>query len=351
MPKKDNVSPLPTKTIILLVCVLGLVLFIVYFLKPTNLLRAPEVFVLQPGDVSGSLFANNTSINTCINERVYFRLSASEDIIDYRGLQLSILIPTGLSVSNFQKDFSLGGKNGNAPNYDYFVDQVSLTPCDGSRCPSTYNELQVTLATEVPDPNDLLNPTFPIDIPLSQGAVSLISFSLSVANQGSYAIIFRSPFTHGVVDGQGLNLLGNNPNLTGLTMDVTFPVASSPTFSPDGGSFNNDTSVTLSSTTSGASILYCLGSGCDPLNGGLIYSSPISVVADSTVIRALTQASGFLDSSIASSNLFNLVVAGPTISTLNTRFNNSIIINADTPTVSAALHYTLDGSIPNSLSP
>ena len=351
MPKKDNVSPLPTKTLILLVSVLILVFLIIYFFKPTSLLRSPEVFVLQPGDVSGGLFANNTSINTGVNERVYFKLSASEDIIDYRGLQLSILIPTGLSVSNFQKDFSLGGKNGNALSYDYFVDQVSLTPCDGSRCPSAYNELQVTLATEVPDPNDLLNPTFPVDIPLSQGDVSLISFNLSAANQGVYAVIFRSPFTHGVVDGQGLNLLGNNPNLTGLTMDVTFPLASSPTFSPDGGSFNNDTSVTLSSTTSGASILYCFGSGCDPLNGGLIYSSPISVVADSTVIRAITQASGFLDSSIASSNLFTLAVASPTLNTLSTRFNNSIIIDADTLTINATLHYTLDGSIPNSLSP
>ncbi|MEY9863881.1 hypothetical protein ABH935_009534, partial [Catenulispora sp. GAS73] len=74
--------------------------------------------------------------------------------------------------------------------------------------------------------------------------------------------------------------------------------AATPTFSPVGGSYTTAQSVTISDSTSGASIRYTLD-GSTPTASSTLYSGPISVTA-TTTINAIAIASGQTNSAVAS---------------------------------------------------
>ena len=73
-----------------------------------------------------------------------------------------------------------------------------------------------------------------------------------------------------------------------------------PTFSPAGGTYTSVQSVTLSSTTEGATIRYTTD-GSSPNSSSTVYSGPISVT-ESKTIKAYATKSGMIDSSIPQAN-------------------------------------------------
>lgn len=81
---------------------------------------------------------------------------------------------------------------------------------------------------------------------------------------------------------------------------VTLPTAAAPTFDPAAGTYTSAQDVTISSTTSGASIYYTTD-GTDPNNtgNGTLYSSAISVTA-TTTLKAIAYATGYDASAVAS---------------------------------------------------
>ena len=81
-----------------------------------------------------------------------------------------------------------------------------------------------------------------------------------------------------------------------------------PTFSPDGGVYTSAQSVSISTTTSGATIYYTTN-GNDPTTSSSVYSSPISV-STNTTIKAMATASGHSNSLIATANYVFLEHAG-----------------------------------------
>ena len=76
--------------------------------------------------------------------------------------------------------------------------------------------------------------------------------------------------------------------------------AASPTFSPLYGNFSTDQSVTIASSTTGATIYYTTD-GTDPTSSSPTYSSPIAVAGDGTSesFKALAVAAGLGDSAVA----------------------------------------------------
>ena len=91
-----------------------------------------------------------------------------------------------------------------------------------------------------------------------------------------------------------------NAVLSGLFFDPAVATASTPVFSPNGGTFTNTVSVSMSSATTGATIRYTTN-GSEPTATSTIYSAPISI-STSTVLKARAFKSGLADSSVATAS-------------------------------------------------
>lgn len=76
----------------------------------------------------------------------------------------------------------------------------------------------------------------------------------------------------------------------------TEATAAAPVITPNGGTFSTSQSVTMSTTTSSASIYYTLD-GSTPTTASTQYTGPITISSNTTV-KAIAAASGFLQSSV-----------------------------------------------------
>ena len=85
--------------------------------------------------------------------------------------------------------------------------------------------------------------------------------------------------------------------------------AATPTFTPGGGSYASVQSVTISSTTTGATIYYTTD-GTTPTANSNVYASPITVTASET-IKAIAVAAGYTQSAVASGT-YSITVPPPT---------------------------------------
>ena len=83
-----------------------------------------------------------------------------------------------------------------------------------------------------------------------------------------------------------------------------------PTFNPTAGTYSSTQSVTISSTTSGATIRYTTDGSTPSESAGTVYSSPVSITATST-LSAIAYLSGMVDSPI-SSGVYTLTNVMPT---------------------------------------
>jgi len=128
--------------------------------------------------------------------------------------------------------------------------------------------------------------------------------------------------------------------------------AATPTFTPAGGTYTAAQSVTLSSTTAGASIYYTID-GTTPTNTSTLYSAatPIQVSA-TTTINAIAAASGFLNSSVGTATYtINLpVTATPAFSPAPGTYTSAQSVSLSDATNGASIYYTIDGSTPTSKS-
>ena len=101
-----------------------------------------------------------------------------------------------------------------------------------------------------------------------------------------------------------------------LTFTTTASVAT-PTFSPSPGTYNNSVNVTISTTTSGATIRYTTN-GSDPTSSSTVYSKAITV-SSTTTIKAKAFKSGMTDSATATAT-YTIVISlnnGQSVSNLS----------------------------------
>lgn len=127
--------------------------------------------------------------------------------------------------------------------------------------------------------------------------------------------------------------------------------AAVPTFSPAGGTFTSPQTVTLATTTAGATIHYTTD-GSTPTASSPSYGSPIAV-STTTTIKAIAVASGYDPSAVASATYtINLPsqVATPTFSPAPGTYSSSQSVTLSCVTASATIHYTTDGSTPTASS-
>ena len=169
------------------------------------------------------------------------------------------------------------------------------------------------------------------DNPVTFNPSNWLSYTLNVASAGSFTIQLNAVTGAGSgqarveVDGNAvgtLNVPGAGTVATGSLsagihairiVDVTgsyqlqslivtsggTPVVANPTFSPVGGTYASAQSVTISTTTSGASIRYTTNGSAPTSTTGTLYSGPVSV-ASSLTLKAIAYKSGSADSSVTS---------------------------------------------------
>lgn len=128
------------------------------------------------------------------------------------------------------------------------------------------------------------------------------------------------------------------------------PTAAAPTFSPGSGTFNSAQSVTISDTTSGASIYYTTN-GSAPTTSSTLYSSPIAVSSNMT-IEAVAVASGFNTSTVGSATYTIKLPAAsaPQFSPAPGSYTTSQSVTLSDATAGASIYYTTDGSTPTTSS-
>src|SRR5207253_867197 len=120
-----------------------------------------------------------------------------------------------------------------------------------------------------------------------------------------------------------------------------------PTFNPAGGSFVGSVTVTLSTTTSGATIYYTTD-GSTPTTASSVYTVPVPLTT-TTTLRAMAAASGMSNSSVTSA-AYTIRVVAPTFSPAGGTYTSTLSVSISETTPGATIYYTTDGSTPTTAS-
>jgi len=126
-------------------------------------------------------------------------------------------------------------------------------------------------------------------------------------------------------------------------------VAATPTFGVAAGTYTSTQTVTLSTTTTGATIYYTLD-GTAPITASSVYSTPLSVGTSET-IKAIAVATGYSTSAVASAAYtITGTAATPTFSVTAGTYTTAQSVTLATATPGATIYYTLDGTAPTTTS-
>jgi hypothetical protein len=221
-------------------------------------------------------------------------------------------------------------------------------------------------------------------------------YTVNVATAGTYTVSFRIAAPNAVTDAfhlsnaSGTNLSGNiNLPATGgyqtwatVTASVTLPAGqqiltlnqdtgggvwninymgfatsgggtvATPTLSPAGGTYTSAQSVTLSDSTSGATIYYTTN-GTTPTTSSSVYSGAIAVSSGTVTIEAMGVLSGDTNSSVASATYTistATTVATPTFSPAGGTYTSAQTVSISDSTSGATIYYTTNGTTPTTSS-
>jgi lysophospholipase L1-like esterase len=129
------------------------------------------------------------------------------------------------------------------------------------------------------------------------------------------------------------------PVITGMRAGKVLP----PAISIAPGTYNNDQSVTIACSTSGASIYYTTD-GSTPTASSTAYSGSFTLAATST-LKVIAIKSGMADS-IVTSCTTTFQVATPTFSPVAGSYGSSQTVTISCATTGVSMYYTTDGSTP-----
>lgn len=174
-----------------------------------------------------------------------------------------------------------------------------------------------------------------------------ISFSKSDVNSGQQSLIKNcTDITTEYIAIKTTNKSGGSrsSNLYYLVPQTEIPKVGAITFSPNGGSFNNSIILTLSCSTSGATIRYTTD-GSDPTSASAEYQN--SITLDSTgQVKARAFKDGYDASDIFTKN-FNFSVAQIIPDPKEGNIEPGIKIKLSTVTINAEIRYTTDDKQPS----
>jgi hypothetical protein len=191
----------------------------------------------------------------------------------------------------------------------------------------------------------------PVTLTFSGGASEIVTQSALTTTTVSLG---RASFTGLAVNtpGVGYTLTVASPVIGSTTVTSnTFNVlayAATPTFSSAAGVYFSIPTVTISSTTPSASIYYTTD-GSTPTTSSTLYSGPVAISLNGTVLQAIAVANGYANSAVASVT-YTLRVATPTISPATSTYTSAQTVAMTDTTPGATIYYTTDGSTPTGAS-
>jgi hypothetical protein len=122
-----------------------------------------------------------------------------------------------------------------------------------------------------------------------------------------------------------------------------------PGFSPGGGTYTSAQSVTITSSTSGATIRYTTNGTTPTDTVGTLYSAPVSIGATAT-LKAIAYKSGMTNSTVTSATYtINIPqVAAPSFSPPAGSYSSAQSVTITSATSGASIRYTTNGTTPTS---
>jgi subtilisin family serine protease len=130
---------------------------------------------------------------------------------------------------------------------------------------------------------------------------------------------------------------------------TVIPKVATPTFSQPTGTYIGSVTVSISCTTSGATIRYTTN-GFDPTSSSTQYTGPL-ILTTATTLKAKAFKTGMTDSDVASATYMVIPqVDTPTLSQPTGTYIASVTVSLSCMTSGATIRYTTDGSNPTSSS-
>jgi hypothetical protein len=140
-----------------------------------------------------------------------------------------------------------------------------------------------------------------------------------------------------------------NAFIAKLSVSSPPPIASTPAFSPSAGTYVTAQSITITDSTSGASIYYTTD-GSGPTTASTKYSAAIPVSKTET-IKAIAAAAGYTNSAIASATYtITPQSAIPVFSPAAGTYASAQSVTITDSTAGAIIHYTTNGTTPTTSS-
>ncbi len=124
------------------------------------------------------------------------------------------------------------------------------------------------------------------------------------------------------------------------------PLAASPTFSVQAGTYATAQTVSIADTTPGVAIYYTLD-GSTPTSRSAKYADPIKI-ATATTVKAIAEKDGYFNSAVTTSTYYIGMPATPVFSPPPGVYATAQTVKLSDATTDAVIYYTLNGSTPSS---
>lgn len=177
-----------------------------------------------------------------------------------------------------------------------------------------------------------------------------IYYTINGKYPNSTSTIYSGPITlasNSVVQAIAVSTGYSTSGISG-TYSISAPAAA-PTFSPSPSKYYSVQSVTLSDSTSGATIYYTTN-GTTPTTSSTIYTGPITVASTQTIEAVAIAPGGTLSPVSKGGYTIQLPTAVPVISPAAGTYNTVQTVTITDSTPGAVIYYSVNGKYPNTSS-
>jgi hypothetical protein len=251
--------------------------------------------------------------------------------LGYQGIPTSVAVKFDLFNNAGEGSDSTGlYTNGTVPTVPY-VDLsstgINLHSGDIMHAHMVYDGTNLTMTLTDTVTNGTVTEVFPVNIPsIVGGNTAYVGFTAGTGSSSAVQNVLSWSY---VSPGQS--------------------AAAAPTFSPAAGPYTASQSVTIASTTPGATIYYTTN-GTAPTTASTVYATPITVASTETV-EAIAVASGYSNSAVSSAAYtIGAKLPAPTFSVAAGTYATAQTVTISDSTAGATYYYTTNGTTPTTAS-